>query len=168
MHKKENLQHQDFCQHNILFLLYDNVTKDKIHVLKSVETFNITFERKKYIYLQTAVISHFESVSIFLYEVIVHTTDHPLVIIQNLSLKKTLKTFTILAKLSVKSVWMSDIHSYRVHVDQPSRFLTRLLHPVEAKALIHPISELTALQPLDSGQSRCIIPKNQQHEIYCN
>lgn len=88
VHKKGNLQLQDLCQHNILFLLYDNVTKDKIHVLKSGETFNVTFERKKYVYLQTAVISHFESVSIFLYEVIVHTTDHPLVIIQNLSLRR--------------------------------------------------------------------------------
>lgn len=37
----------------------------------------------------------------------------------------------------------------RVHVDQPARFLSRLLHPLETEARVHLVRELAALQPLE-------------------
>lgn len=45
-----------------------------------------------------------------------------------------------------------------MHVDQPARFLPGLFHPVEAEAGVHLVGELAALQPLESGHGRAIVP----------
>ena len=52
-----------------------------------------------------------------------------------------------------------DAHdTYRVHVNQPARFLPRIFHPFEAEAGVHLVCELTALQPFDGWLSGHVIP----------
>lgn len=46
-----------------------------------------------------------------------------------------------------------------MHVDKPSRFLPRLFHPVKAEAGVHLVGELAALQPLERGHGRAIVPE---------
>lgn len=55
---------------------------------------------------------------------------------------------------------------HRMHVDQPAGFFSRVLHALEAVASIHFISELAALEPLDSGQIRHVIPMGKEKGFY--
>lgn len=45
-----------------------------------------------------------------------------------------------------------------MHVDQPACFFSRFPDPVESKAGIHLVGELAALQPLEGGHGRSIVP----------
>lgn len=55
-----------------------------------------------------------------------------------------------------------DPSPHRMHVDQPAGFFSRVLHALEAVASIHLVSELAALEPLDGGQIRHVIPMGKQ------
>lgn len=56
--------------------------------------------------------------------------------------------------------------TYRMHVDQPAGFLSRLLHPVEAEAGVHLVGELAALQPLEGRHGGAIVPGSNTHNSY--
>lgn len=48
--------------------------------------------------------------------------------------------------------------TYWMHVDQPACFFSRFPDPVESKAGIHLVGELAALQPLEGGHGRSVVP----------
>lgn len=48
--------------------------------------------------------------------------------------------------------------TYWMHVDQPACFFSWFSHPVEPKAGVHLVGELAALQPLEGGHGRPIVP----------
>lgn len=112
--------------------------------------------------------AHLKSVSVILYEVIVHSTDHPFVLIQDLCLqiegRWNIKIPLILSPRDF--FWKKCKHeteeTHWMHIDQPARFLPRLLHPVEAEASVHLVGELAALQPLESGHRWAIVPDSNR------
>lgn len=138
------------------------------------------FKEKKYLYLQTAIKPHLESVSIFLYEVIVHSTDHPLVIIQNLSLRRN--TYCNVQNLHNIGKIISERPSSTAY--WPSNCLTFILtgcmlisHPVfspgsfiRSKPKRSSIPSVNWLRSsrLTADKADASSLKNQQHEIYCN
>lgn len=108
--------------------------------------------------------AHLKPAPILLYEIIVHSTDHPLVFIQDLCLKvekehSVIFIFTFSTRDFKNTNLKHDtVQTYRMHIDQPPCFLPRLLHPVEPEAGVHLVGELAALQPLEGGHGGSIVP----------
>lgn len=62
-----------------------------------------------------------------------------------------------------QQVCFTGVWTHRVHVHQPSCFLSWVLHPVEAEAGVHLVGELAALQPLEGRQRGAIVPGWHKH-----